>query len=59
LQLKWLLLAYGVPLGLPDLALPLGGVVRVRLDNTLVAWPLCMTVLESMFSALQPRAPVV
>lgn len=48
--MKWLLLAYGVPLCLPDLALPLGEVVRICLDNALVALLLCITGLESMFS---------
>jgi len=45
-MLNWLLLLYGVSLGLPDLALPLGGIARIRLDDVLIALALYALVID-------------
>lgn len=46
-MLNWLLLLYGVSLGLPDLALPLGEIARIRLDDVLIALALYALVTDT------------
>ncbi len=45
-MLNWLLLLYGVSLGLPDLALPLGEIARLRLDDAVVALALYALMID-------------